>query len=132
MKFIPTLTAILIACLMPSSAMARDPYDADWEGDCRPDVACMIQIRPAGKRSFRLTYVAIMRGSGKELCRATGILRRSKDIPGALSGSFGPGQRQQIDVIRASKRDAIHVTPSDNAPCGSPLAVGGIYDLRAH
>ncbi|MPR07810.1 hypothetical protein [Microvirga tunisiensis] len=132
MKLILTLAAILIACLMPFSAMARDPYDADWNGDCRPDLACMIQIRPAGKGAFRLTYIAIIRGSGKTLCRATGLLRRSKDIPGVLSGTFGPGQRQQIEVIRDSKRDAIHVTPSDNSPCGSPLAVGGLYDLMAH
>jgi len=135
MKIIPILAAagILAACLSPTSASARDPYDADWSGDCRPDVECLIKIRPAGKRLYRLDYVAIGKtGPRRVLCHSTGFLRPSKTVLGALSGTFGPGQLQRIDVIRDSKVDAIHVTPSDNTPCGRPLAVGGQYLLLAH
>jgi len=131
MRLLPLiLTAGILAA---SPAAARDPFDADWGGDCRPDVICYIKIRPAKKGTYRLEYVArSQRDPRKVVCRSTGLLRRSVVVLGALSGTFGPKQRQRIDVVRGGDGDRLHVIPTDNAPCGKPLAVGGRYDLLAH
>jgi hypothetical protein len=116
------LAAALILATTP--ALARDPFVGDWGGECRPDVQCWIEIRKAKGDGYDVRYVAASRmDAGKVLCEAKGSVKTVQGTSTTLAGRFARGQR--IEIL--SGRGDIIVGATDNAPCGRPLAVNGVY-----
>lgn len=118
------LAAITITLAASTPALARDPLDADWSGDCRPDLQCWVEIRPKARGTYSVKYVAAAKSDARKvLCTATGTVRMTKQ-PGIFHGTFPKGQ--SLEVMAGSNGD-VFIGETDNLPCGKPLAVNGQY-----
>jgi hypothetical protein len=110
--------------LVPAAVAARDRFNADWGLNCGHGLQCWLEIRPANRiGAYLVRYIAADRMNvSSTRCEVKGSVRR---LPGgALTGRISGGGPI---TIQYGEPGQILVSIADNALCGAPLKVNGIY-----
>jgi len=118
------MVAAALIVAVPALAQERDPFDADWAGDCG-DAYCEIQVNHIGPDTYRVEFVLEGGSPQREVCRVGGVFKRHRDL--RLLGRFGEGAPSEIVHHRTADDLYLKVSGHMGWPCGQRKQINGEY-----
>lgn len=120
----------LMAIAAPSNGIAvesRDPFVADWSGQCGDHVQCVLSISRAGEKYDAALRISKWNDNAQVLCMINGrLVHGDKSY---IAGTMGSSHLVGVFLRQAGEVE-VHGIAED--ACKLPYALNGVYTAIGH